>query len=106
MPWGDGIVDVQDLVVLAEHLFTYPGAVAHWKLDETEGITARDEISGAEDIVMGGAFWQPTGGKVGGALELDGIDDCIVAGFSLNPADPEMTSGFSIFAWVKGGGPG
>ena len=21
MPWGDGIVDVQDLIVLAEHLF-------------------------------------------------------------------------------------
>jgi hypothetical protein len=21
MPWGDGVVDVQDLIVLAEHLF-------------------------------------------------------------------------------------
>jgi hypothetical protein len=21
MPWGDGIVDVQDLIVLSEHLF-------------------------------------------------------------------------------------
>jgi hypothetical protein len=21
MPWGDGIVDVQDLIILAEHLF-------------------------------------------------------------------------------------
>jgi len=26
MPWGDGVVDVQDLIVLAEHLFeTTPG---------------------------------------------------------------------------------
>ncbi len=22
MPWGDGVVDVQDLIVLSEHLFT------------------------------------------------------------------------------------
>jgi hypothetical protein len=28
MPWGDGIVDVQDLIVLAEHLFEeFPPAV-------------------------------------------------------------------------------
>jgi len=27
MPWGDGIVDVEDLIVLAEHLFEeYPSA--------------------------------------------------------------------------------
>jgi len=26
MPWGDGVVDVEDLIVLAEHLFeTIPG---------------------------------------------------------------------------------
>jgi hypothetical protein len=25
MPWGDGVVDVQDLIILAEHLFEeYP----------------------------------------------------------------------------------
>jgi len=106
MPWGDSIVDVQDLVALSEHLFTYPGAVAHWKLDETEGMLARDDVSGSEDVVMGGALWQPTGGKVGGALELDGADDCLIAAFGLNPADPEISSGFSIFAWIKGGGPG
>ncbi len=36
-PFGDGIVDVQDLIVLAEHLFEEPGLIAYWKLDETEG---------------------------------------------------------------------
>jgi len=104
--FGDGIVDVQDLVALSEHLFPDPGAVAHWKLDEAEGIIARDDISGSEDIVMGGALWQPAGGMVDGALELDGADDCIIAGFALDPADPKMSSGFSIFAWIKGGAPG
>jgi hypothetical protein len=32
MPWGDGIVDVQDLIVLAEHLFEEvddPTLIAH-----------------------------------------------------------------------------
>ena len=41
-PFGDGIVDVQDLVVLSEYLLTYPGAVAYWKLDETEDDIAYD----------------------------------------------------------------
>jgi hypothetical protein len=34
MPWGDGIVDVEDLIVLAEHLFEEilpPELVAYWK---------------------------------------------------------------------------
>ena len=39
-PFGDGIVDVQDLVALTEYLFVYPGRVAYWKLDETEGNVA------------------------------------------------------------------
>jgi len=46
MPWGDGIVDVQDLIVLAEHLFEEvlpPELVAHWKLDETEGRRQRTD---------------------------------------------------------------
>ena len=103
-PFGDGIVDADDLKVLASYLG--PSPVAHWPLDEAEGTVARDSVSGNEDVVMGGALWQPTGGKVGGALELDGVDDCIIAGFGLNTADPEMSSGFSIFAWIKGGAPG
>ncbi|KPK38537.1 MAG: hypothetical protein AMJ65_12755 [Phycisphaerae bacterium SG8_4] len=107
--WGDGTVDLQDLIVLAEHLgkeVTDPSLIAHWPLDETDGITARERVSGSDDVVMGGAIWHPADGIVDGALELDGADDCIITGFGLNPADPEMSSGFCIFAWIKGGGPG
>jgi hypothetical protein len=39
---------------------------------------------------------------LGGALELDGIDDCVISGVGLNSADGP----FSVFAWVKGGAPG
>jgi len=105
MPWGDGVVDVQDLIVLAEHLFEEvndPTLVAHWALDEAEGGTAHDSVSGNDDYVIGNPLWQPTGGMVDGALELDGVDDCLVTTFGVNPAE----GSFSIFAWVKGGAPG
>ena len=102
MPWGDGIVDVQDLIVLAEHLFEDPGLVAYWKLDETEGEIAHDTANGCDGTLQGEPTWQPEIGMVDGALELDGIDDCIVTDFVLNPADGE----FSVFAWIKGGAPG
>jgi hypothetical protein len=40
MPWGDGVVDVQDLIVLAEHLFEEVPLpfelIAYWKLGERE----------------------------------------------------------------------
>ncbi|MHC4517252.1 MAG: LamG-like jellyroll fold domain-containing protein [Planctomycetota bacterium] len=102
MPWGDGIVNVQDLTVLAEHLFTYPGAVAHWKLDETEGDIAYDSAAVNDAVVFGGAVWQPAGGMVDGAIQLDGVDDYIIASPVLNPADGP----FSVLAWIQGGAPG
>jgi N-acetylneuraminic acid mutarotase len=104
-PWGDGIVDVQDLVMLSENLFqdvNDPTLVAHWALDEIEGMTAHENVSGNDDFVVGEALWQPAGGMVGGALELDGIDDCIISSIGINSAD----SPFSVIAWIKGGTPG
>jgi acyl-CoA thioesterase-1 len=101
-PFGDGTMDVQDLIVLSEYLFTYPGAVAYWKLDEETGETAHNSINGNDDLVMGDPIWQPVGGMVDGALEFDGIDDYISTDLILNPADGE----FSVLAWIKGGAPG
>jgi hypothetical protein len=104
-PFGDGIVDVEDLKVLAEHLFEEvidPTLVAHWALNETEGMIAHDVVSGNNDFVMGNLLWQPTSGRVGGALELDGIDDCIITSTGPNSAERP----FSVVAWIKGGTPG
>jgi len=104
-PLGDGIVDVQDLIVLAENLFEEvddPTLVAHWALDETEGIVAQDSAGANDAYVVGGPLWQSTGGMVDGALEFDGIDDFVSTPFVLNPADGK----FSVFAWIKGGAPG
>jgi len=105
MPWGDGIVDVQNLTVLAEHLFedvNDPTLVAHWALDEIEGDIASDSANDNYGTVYGDPTWQPEGGMVDGALQLDGIDDYVNTPFVLNPADGKL----SVLAWVKGGAPG
>ena len=79
-----------------------PIPLAHWKLDETEGGIASDSVNDNDGTIYGDPAWQPTGGQVVGALDLDGIDDYVETDFVLNPADGP----FSIFVWVKGGAPG
>jgi lysophospholipase L1-like esterase len=102
VPWGDGIVDVQDLVVLAEHLFEDYRLVAHWALDEEIGNIAYDSAGENYGTLRGDPIWQPTEGMIDGALWFDGIDDCVTTGSLLNPADGD----FSVFVWVKGDTPG
>ena len=80
----------------------YSPLVAHWKFDETEGAIAHDSVGGNDGTAHGEPIWRPAGGKVGGALELDGIGDYVSAGPVLNPANGP----FSVFAWIKGGAPG
>jgi len=101
-PLGDGTVDIEDLKVLSEHLFTYPGAVAYWKLDETEGMFASDSVGDNDAIFVTGATWQPNSGQIDGAIQLNGIDGYAITGPIMDPAD----SPFSIFAWIKGEAPG
>jgi len=102
-PLGDGIVDVQDLEVLTKYIEPIDRTlIAHWTLDESEGATALDSAGGNLGYVMGDPVWQPDTGQVDGAIQLDGVDDVIVAGPPLNPADGPL----SVLAWVKGGAPG
>jgi hypothetical protein len=47
--------------------------VAHWKLDETTGLTAFDSSGqGNDGTLSGGPVWQPAGGVTDGALQFDG----------------------------------
>jgi hypothetical protein len=104
-PIGDGIVDFHDMVVFSEYLLGEPLLVdlaAHWKLDETEGTIAYDSVGRNDAYVFGNPIWQPTGGQVDGALEMDGVDDCFISDSVLNPADEP----FRVLAWLKGGAPG
>jgi hypothetical protein len=105
MPWGDGIVDAEDMKVLAEHLFQEVDdltLIAHWPLDEAQGLVARDVVFGSDGALVGEPVWQSEGGAAAGALELDGIDDHVKTAPVLNPAEQP----FSVFAWTKGGAAG
>jgi len=104
-PRPDGAVDVRDLGLMGEYWLTEipdPAMLAHWRLDETEGSIAYDSAGDYDSSLNGGPIWQPAGGKVGGALLFDGINDYISTPYVLNPA----TGPFSVFAWTKGGAPG
>jgi len=103
-PWGDGVVDKADLEVLMSYWgqeIPSPHLVAHWKLDETEGLVASDSAADHDGTVIGIPMWQPDGGQVGGALEFDGTT-FVVTDPVLSPSDGP----FSVLAWVKGGTPG
>jgi hypothetical protein len=104
--WGDGVVDAEDLTVLAEHIgeenIEDPTLVAHWAFDETEGSVAADRAGDYDGSVTGGTSWQPQDGMVGGALKCDGVTGCV-----LTDTIPNLGTGpFSVVAWVKGGAPG
>lgn len=106
MSWGDGIVDVEDLKVLTEHIgkeVVDGTLIAHWALDETEGIVAHDSVGSNDGILLGDPLWEPDAGVVGGTLSFDGEDDCVAVSDAVY--DP-ATGPISILAWVKGGGPG
>ena len=102
----DGIVDANDLELLTRYLGTIipeMSLIAHWKLDETEGTIVHDSAGEHHDAtIMGAPLWQPEGGMVGGALQLSGVPNFATAKVVRNPSEGPL----SVFAWVKGGGPG
>jgi len=99
-PLGDGVVDVQDLIVLAKHFL--PVFAAHWKLDETEGSIAYDSAGNHHATLNGNPVWQPAEGKIDGALAFNGVDDYVSTPFVLDAANGPC----SAFAWIKGAMPG
>jgi hypothetical protein len=98
-PLGDRMTDFKDLAVFAEYWLFDFRLIGYWKLDEMEGIVAEDSAGDNNGTLYGDPTWQPTGGKVNGALQFDGTDDYVSTPFILNPT----TGAFSAFAWIKGG---
>jgi hypothetical protein len=101
----DGIIDALDLELLMDYWeqpVDDPTLTANWTLDEAEGDIAYDSVGTNDAYIIGEPIWQPEGGKVGGAMTFDGVDDFALTQYGLNPTDDP----FSIFAWIKGGVPG
>ncbi len=99
------MVDRADLEVLMTFWgqeINDPTLITHWALDETEGMVVADSAGDNNGYALGDPVWQPDGGLVDGALQLDGVDDYVITGAPLNPTEGP----FSVLAWVKGGAPG
>ncbi|MHC4725486.1 MAG: LamG domain-containing protein, partial [Planctomycetota bacterium] len=102
---GDGVVDALDLKLLMSYWgqpVDDPALIAHWALDEAEGDIAFDSAGYNDAVTFGAPLWQPSGGMVDGAIELDGVDDRVIIGSAPNLTE-EL---FSVLAWIKGGAPG
>jgi len=99
---GDGIVDERDLLFLVTYLgLDHP--TSHWRFDEAEGQFALDSAGNNYAYTVGGVGWQPEAGCLAGAIELDGVNDCVVTADSVASL---MDSPFSLMAWINGGLPG
>jgi len=71
--------------------------VGWWKLDETEGKSAGDSSGNNHTgTLIGNPQWRPSGGKVGGALEFDGVGDYVETGYA------DDLSTWTVVVWVKG----
>jgi N-acetylneuraminic acid mutarotase len=95
----------RDFAVLADYWLTEilpVSLIARWKLDEAEGFIAHDSAGDHDGTLHGAPIWQPAGGIINGALELDGIGDYVSTPFVVGAVDAP----FSAFAWIKGGAPG
>jgi hypothetical protein len=76
--------------------FATGGFGGWWKLDETEGTKVADSSGYKRDATIhGDPAWQPAGGRVGGALQFDGIDDCVDTGWS------DHLPAWTVTAWIK-----
>ncbi len=52
--------------------------IGWWKFDEVSGTNAADSSGkGNDGVLVGDPQWQPSAGKVGGALEFDGVGDYV-----------------------------
>ena len=69
--------------------------MAWWKFDEAEGELARDSVGDHDGILRGDPTWQPDGGRVGGALEFDGVDDYVETDWVSDLPN------WTVAAWIK-----
>ena len=76
-----------------------PDLVAHWKLDESSGTTASSVIGGYTGGLNNGPVWNPSGGKKGGALAFDGVNDYMAV-----PSSAAFDSNGTWMFWFKTNG--
>jgi len=78
---------------------TYMGdLISHWAFDELSGTVASDRWGDNNGTLRGNPTWRPGDGKIGGALEFDGVGDYVeIVGY-------KGVSGWTprtVTAWVR-----
>lgn len=75
------------------------GLVGWYKLDESDGGTAKDSSGNGHDgTVEGDPTWEPSGGKVGGAIALGGDGDFLGI---RDESDFDFVAGVTVATWIK-----
>ena len=76
------------------------GILAYWKLDEDSGTAVSDSVGTFTGILVGDPTW--TNGRVGNALDFDGVDDYVTI-----PREPSLEGmeSFTYEAWIYKRGP-
>ena len=97
------VIDAQDVstdeveVVVQAELPLDEGLVSHWLLDEVDGTEASNAVRTEQGTLINGPVWRPNEGKLGGALEFDGIDDYV----DLGPVNDVEGTGLTLAFWFK-----
>jgi Concanavalin A-like lectin/glucanases superfamily/Chitobiase/beta-hexosaminidase C-terminal domain/FG-GAP-like repeat/Bacterial Ig-like domain len=98
----DGVEDLSGNASFDSAFFEYiplPQAadlVSRWKLDESSGTTAADTTSTNDGTLVNGPIWSPDGGRIGGALAFDGVDDRV----DLGTMDVAGGDGLTLALWM------
>jgi len=91
--WETGVYPVQAYIADFKHKLV--NKVGHWDLDENTGSTVNDSSYYGLDGTITGAAW--VSGKVGKALDFDGVDDYV----AIPDADRILdVDNFTISSWV------
>jgi hypothetical protein len=79
--------------------FSIGKLVGWWKFDESTGATASDSSgNGNNGTLKGNPVWKPQGGKIGGAIELNGKGDYVEIS---NESAFDINNQITISAWVN-----
>ncbi len=90
---NDGTVDMG-----AYEFFDKPQLIAHWQLDESEGVIAADSAGANDGTCVGNPQWKPSDGRIDGALEFDGAGDYVNCG---NDPVFNLQNAITVSAWVR-----
>ncbi|MCE5339973.1 MAG: PKD domain-containing protein [Planctomycetaceae bacterium] len=103
---SDSVVSNEDTVKVRVFAAGQTGLIAHYMLNETSGSTATDSIGGHNGTLVNSPTWLPTGGKVGGALQLtSSLAQDVNCGGAVedhnSPSWADLRDEITVSAWIK-----